>query len=521
MENFGKFVVKEKIAQGAMGDIFLVEDESSAQFALKTLKAGLNDGEDSESKSRFLREINICKDVDHPNIVKLNSFEMNDELPFMVMEFMENGSLEDLIAKEKSLDPETVLKIALDITKALIEINSHEITHRDIKPANILIDESDTFKLADLGLARINKASQAGNENLTMSQTALGTPYYIAPEQALDAKKADIRSDIYSLGATLYYCLTGKRVHEGNSSVHVMMKHLNEDIEHPDNIKKDLPRNLTGVIMKMLEKDLKKRYQTPAGLLKDLEKIDKFDAPPEDLLASSMAINKSHSSNKTGMVMFSFFIGLILVTVLAVVKFSCLPPSQTDKLYQKARMEMKSVTPVKSSDFLNKRADQLDKFLIDYPNAEDAERIKKASAVGRLLSSNKVYHLTLKKVGNLKAPRSFSFRILIDGKKYEFTTNEKKKLFYPEQRIVFNWGLESEIKLELEEFEWVNDIIYSAKIPNFFTLRSLSGDKVYRVKPATSEYFADGELHVQYELDEISEDDWLAFEEYFYPATAW
>jgi len=323
------------------------------------------------------------------------------------------------------------------------------------------------------------------------------------------------------LGATLYYCLTGKRVHEGNSSVHVMMKHLNEEVLHPDKIKEGLPQNLTSVIMKMLEKDVKKRYQTPSGLLKDLEKIQKFDAAPEDLLASSMALNKSNSSNKTGMVMFSFFIGLILITVFAIVKFSCLPPSDADKFYQKARLEMKSVEPQKTVEFLNRRAQQLDKFLIEYPNAVDAGRIKKASAVGRILATKRVYHLTLKKVGNLKEPRSFSYRIIIDAKKYEFTSNEKKTLFYPEQRIVFNWSLESEVKLQLEEFEWINDVIYSAKIPNFYSIRALSGDKVYSVKKPFSEYFQNGELHVQYELDEISEDDWLAFEEYFYPGTAW
>lgn len=521
MNKFGKFTVKEKIAQGAMGDIFLVEDESSAVFALKTLKSGLNEDQDSETRTRFLREINICKDIDHPNIVKIDSFEMLEDEPFMVMEYMAGGSLEDLIGREKFLNPEIVLKIALDVSRALIEIEAHEIIHRDIKPANILIDGDNNFKLADLGLARINKASHAGNENLTMSQTALGTPYYIAPEQALDAKKADIRSDIYSLGATLYYCLTGKRVHEGSSSVHVMMKHLNEEIVHPDRIKEGLPGNLTGVIMKMLEKDVKKRYQTPSGLLKDLEKIDKFDASPEDLLASGMALNKNKSTNKTGMVMFSFFTGLILVTVLAVVRFSCLPPSDTDRFYQNARLEMKTLAPEKSATFLNDRADQLDKFLINYPNAKDAAKIKQASAVGRILAAKKVFHLTLKKVGNLKEARSFSYRLIIDGKTFEFTSNEKKTMFYPEQRIVFNWDVNSEIKLQLEEFEWLNDVIYSAKIPDYFSLRALSGDKVYAVKEPTAEYFADGRLHVQYELDEISEEQWLAFEEYFYPGTAW
>lgn len=517
---FGNFTVKEKIAQGAMGEIFLVQDEEGKEFALKTLLPNLVVSDNSESKARFLREISLCENIKHPRIVSINCFDLEANPPYMVMEFLCGGSLEDKLEKNGALDPEEVLNIAIDMCEALGEIEKLEIVHRDIKPANILIDGQGDYKLSDLGLARMSARTQ-GNENLTMSQTALGTPYYIAPEQALDAKKVDIRSDIYSLGATLYYALTGKRVHEGTSSVHVMMKHLNDEIKDPKEVKEDIPENLTAVIMKMLKKDPKDRYQTPDGLMKDLEKIKDFDAAPEELVASGMKLNKSGASNRTGMVMFSFLFGVIIVAGLAFLRFSCLPPSDTDRFYQKARLELKAVNPEKSREFLNARAENIEKFLIDYPNAKDAERIKKAVSVGRKLASNEVYHLTVKKVGNLKEPRTFSFRIMIDDKKFEFNSEERKKILYPNARIVFKWDLASEIKLQFEEFEWLDDVIYSAKIPDYFTLRSLSGNKIYRVKPEFSDYFTDGEFHIEYELDEISEDDWLAFEEYFYPGSSW
>ena len=409
----------------------------------------------------------------------------------------------------------------MDITRALAECKAHDITHRDVKPANILISEEGTYKLSDLGLARMSGTAGSGNENLTISQTALGTPYYISPEQALDAKNADIRSDIYSLGATLYYSLTGKRVHEGSSSVHVMMKHMNNEITHPDEIREGLPRNLTSVIMKMLEKDLKKRYQSPASLLKDLEKIEKFDAEPEDLLASGMSLNKTKSSNKTGMLMFSVLAGLIFITCAAIFRFSCLPPSSVDKTYLKARAELKNVQAENSQAFLTGRIKKIEGFLKKYPNALDAGQIQTAVAVAKLILTQSDFHVTVKKVGNLKEPRAFSFRLFIDDEKFEFTTDEKKKILYPEARIKFSWNLKSEIKMQFEEFEWLDDLIYSAKIPNFYSLRALSGDKVYRVSSEFSEYFENAEFHVQYELDEISEDEWIEFEKYFFPGNSW
>ena len=516
--SFGKFTVLEKIAQGAMGDIFLVEDDKKKQYALKTLRTCLDSSAESESKARFLREISLTEKIVHPNIVKNYCHDLKGDQAYMVMEYLSKGTLESKIIEEKILDPSEVLKVAIDISKALVECQEREITHRDVKPANILISENGSYKLSDLGLARM---SGAGNENLTMSQTALGTPYYISPEQAIDAKKADIRSDIYSLGATLYYALTGKRVHEGSSSVHVLMKHLNDEITHPDQIRKGLPSNLSTVIMKMLEKDVKNRYQTPASILKDLEKIEKFDASAEDLLASGMSLNKVKSSNRTGMLMFSVLVGLIFVACAAIFKFSCLPPSSQDKAYLKARLEFKDVKLEKSPVFVEERVKKIELFLKRYPNALDAVEIENAVLVAKTLAKAKTFHVTLKKVGNLQEARTFSFRLFVDKKKYEFNSDEKKKLLYPEARIAVKWNLGSEINMQFEEFEWLNDLIYSAKIPDYFSLRALSGDKVYKVKPPFNEYFQNGEFHVHYELEEISEVDWQNFENYFYPGTLW
>lgn len=518
---FGNYSVIEKIDHGAMGDIFLVEDNEKKRFALKTLRSCIDSSSDSEFKARFIREISLSEKINHPNIVRNYFHDLDGDQAYMVMEYLSGGSLETQIKMNRQLDPEVVLKVAIDICKALDECHKNDIIHRDVKPANILIAEDGANKLADLGLARLSGISASGNENLTMSQTALGTPYYISPEQAIDAKNVDIRSDIYSLGATLYYALTGKRVHEGSSSVHVIMKHVNNEITHPDKIRPGLPKKLTDVIMKMLEKKPEHRYQTPEEMLHDLQTVDILEVNSENEPATKIELNKSGASNKTGMVMFSVLAGIIFVACAAIFRVSCLPPSSADTFYLKARSELKMNEETLSNASIPERIKKIEIFLDDYPNARDSEQIQTALKVAKLLTEKKDFHVTLKKVGNLKEARSFAFRLFIDDKKFEFKTDERKKVLYPEARMKISWNLNSSVKMEFEEFEWLDDLIYTEEISGYNSLRSLSGSKIYKVKPAFSDYFGNGEFHVQYEMDEIKETEWLEFEKYFFPGKSW
>jgi serine/threonine protein kinase len=505
-----------------MGDVFLVEDDKGTLFALKTLK-NEEASEESEGFLRFRREIDICKNINQQNIVKVVDFNHDHKPAFMVMEYMKNGSLQSRLSREGKLVPLEVLKIAIQVASALKIIQSMGITHRDVKPANILIAEDGSYKLTDLGLASLAANERlAGTEDLTMSQTALGTPYYIAPEQAVDAKSVDIRADIYSLGATLYHCLTGHRVHEGNSSIHVMMKHLNDDIKCPQSIMPDLPENMTAVIMKMLEKDVKKRYQSPDSLLNDLNKIQDYDAPPEDLIASRMSLNSPRKTNRTGMLMFASFAVLIAFTGYAFVQSFFAPPDKTDKFYQKERLEVKHLLVEKSVESLIAKASAIEQFLIEYPTEQQKPQMKLAAKVARLLASTETFHITVKKAGNLKDGRSFAVRLFIDEvKKFEYETEEQRKFVYPEARVVLNWHPGTKVRIQLEEFDWQNETMYNAVLGDFFSLRGLSGDKVYRVKDAQKIYFNEGLLHIEYIMDEVSEFEWQAFEDYIYPGEKW
>jgi serine/threonine protein kinase len=516
---FDNYTVLEKIAQGAMGEVFLVEDKQGDRYALKTLRT--EEGPDTkERNSRFQREVDLCRRLKHDSIVKVSDFNHDHKPPYMVMEYMKNGSLELRLKRQTDLEPLEVLNIAIQMTESLKEMESLDLTHRDIKPGNILIAEDGRYKLSDLGLAGL--VIRDDQEDLTIAGTSLGTPHYIAPEQALNARNVDIRADIYSLGATLYHCFTGQKVHEGTNSVGIMLKHLNEEIVSPRQLHSELPENISAVIMKMLQKDVKDRYQSPNSLLNDLLKIRDYDAPMEDLIASRMSLNLPRSSNRTGQLMFICFSLLLFFALYGVFQSTYSPPDQTNKYYLKNRLEVKKLKVEQTAQFLTDKAIAVEHFLISYSTDPEKERMKMAAETAMLLATRQTYHLTVKKVGNLKTAGSFASRLFVGGIKiFDYETSEQRKFIYPDSRVVFKWRPKMKVRVELEDFELQNEIIYNSVLADFFSLRGLSGERFYRISEATNDFFNDDLLHLEFELDEISEEQWQAFEDYIYPGKKW
>lgn len=185
------------------------------------------------------------------------------------MELLEGHDALHILQADGPFSAEKTLEIGCAVTDALIDAHEHGVIHRDIKPDNIMITSEGKIKLADLGLAK-----KLGDEfSSTMVGTTIGTPNYMSPEQAMNSSEADVRSDIYSLGATLYHMLTGTLPFDGESIMSVMMKHANEPLEPPQNRKEGLPENICSVIIKMMEKDPNKRYQTCEEVATALNRI--------------------------------------------------------------------------------------------------------------------------------------------------------------------------------------------------------------------------------------------------------
>jgi len=263
----GRYAVLKKLGEGGKGIVFKARDTSlNRVVAIKMLKNPVTTG---EAYSRFITEAQSVAKLNHPNIVSIYDIGKEDERQFFVLEFVEGQSLRDLIETypEGKCDIQAVLRIGIDVCNALQYAHSQGILHRDVKPENIMITEDGVAKLMDFGLAKM-----LGQPRQTQDGVIVGTVAYVAPEIAL-GKGADARSDLYSLGAVLYEALTGKPPFPGEDPVKIIFSHIHDYPVSPDKLNPKVPHALAECVMKLLEKDPAKRYQSAADLLKVLRDV--------------------------------------------------------------------------------------------------------------------------------------------------------------------------------------------------------------------------------------------------------
>ncbi|HEY3324146.1 MAG TPA: SUMF1/EgtB/PvdO family nonheme iron enzyme [Planctomycetota bacterium] len=272
----GNFELLERIGQGGMGAVFKARQISMDRIvALKILPPQL--ARQPGFIERFTREARACARLSHPNIVGGIDVGEAGGVYYFAMEFVEGSSAKHLI-RPGGAPEEQVLKIGKAIADALAHAHNHGILHRDIKPDNILIDKDGTPKLCDLGLARLE--SQNENEkSLTQDGTALGTPDYISPEQARGQRDLDVKTDLYSLGATLYHLLTGKPMFEGATTAVIMTKHLTSKSQSPYDVGVQASKGMVTILAKLLAKDRTDRYESAEKLSEDLERVAQGQPP--------------------------------------------------------------------------------------------------------------------------------------------------------------------------------------------------------------------------------------------------
>ena len=205
----GEYSIVAEVGRGGMGRVYKAMHKTLRQVrALKLLNK--EESRNPRIVSRFQREARIVAKLDHPHIVRVFEFAHDPEKGYyyIVMEYVEGGTLSRILRRQKKLAWQQAAEITLHIARGLAEMHRHGLVHRDIKPSNILIDKSGTAKLADLGLAR--HEGDGGDTQLTATGAVMGTIDYMAPEQIVDARRADIRSDLYGLGCTLFHMLAGR-----------------------------------------------------------------------------------------------------------------------------------------------------------------------------------------------------------------------------------------------------------------------------------------------------------------------
>lgn len=279
--SIGKYRVLERIGVGGMGQVFLCEHKlMRRRVALKVLPAAK--AQDPASLERFHREARAVAALDHPNIVRAYDIDQDDNLHFLVMEYVDGTNLQDLVKKTGPLDPVRAAHYMYGAAIGLHHALGMGLIHRDIKPGNILIDRAGVVKILDMGLARFfhdedDLLTKKYDENI------LGTADYLAPEQAIDSHTVDIRADIYSLGGTFYFLLTGQPPFPEGSVAQKLLWHQTREPTPLLKLRPGLPASLATIVEKMMAKDTAARYQSPADVIAALAPwVQTPISPPSD-----------------------------------------------------------------------------------------------------------------------------------------------------------------------------------------------------------------------------------------------
>jgi tetratricopeptide (TPR) repeat protein len=272
----GRYQIIEELGIGGMGKVYKVFDkEMGERVVLKLLKPEI--AADEKVIERFRNEVKLARKITHKNVCRMYDFNKEKDIPYITMEYISGEDLKSTIKRVGALNAAKAIFIAKQICEGLAEAHRLVVIHRDLKPQNIMIDKQGNSHIMDFGIAR-----SPLTDGLTTSGMMVGSPYYVSPEQ-VQAKEVDQRSDIYSLGVILYEMVTGGPPFTGEIPIAVAYKHTTEKPKNPREVNEQVPEELGRVILKCLEKDKAKRYQSVQELYQELENIEKGILPPEKL----------------------------------------------------------------------------------------------------------------------------------------------------------------------------------------------------------------------------------------------
>jgi len=283
----GKYVIEKRLGAGGMGAVYLAVDSTlKRQVALKVLpkdKAG-----NPTLVKRFKAEALAAAHLRHENIVTIYEAGDADGYSYIALEFVDGTDVANLVKKRGLIPVKRSIDIVRQTVRALDHAFQHKIVHRDIKPGNILVRRDGMVKLADMGLARV--VDETMDTSITRTGTTVGTVDFMAPEQARNSKLADIRSDIYSLGCTWFYMLTGSVPYPEGSVTNKLRAHAEAPLPDPRGANPLVPDSVVAVMRRMTEKDPARRYQRPSELLADLAAAEGEQKHVSDSILSEDAV---------------------------------------------------------------------------------------------------------------------------------------------------------------------------------------------------------------------------------------
>lgn len=265
MQTIGNYDLVEKIAEGGMGTVYRGRNHLTGEIvAVKVVPPHLLTN--PVVLKRFEQEYLVAKAINHPNIVKALDFGRNGDTRYLVMEYVEGESLGQKLERDGKLPEAEAIRIISLVSLGLQKAHSLGLVHRDVKPDNVLLMPDGQVKLTDLGLVKEVEADL----NLTRTGRGLGTPHFMSPEQFRNAKKADARCDIYSLGATLYMMVTGELPFKSNGPLDAWMKKINNEIEPPRQLAPELSERVDWAIRRAMSPDPTQRPESCKAFIEDL-----------------------------------------------------------------------------------------------------------------------------------------------------------------------------------------------------------------------------------------------------------
>ena len=262
----GPYEITEEIGKGGMATVYRAYQPSmDRHVAAKVIRASMLG--DSAGRDRFTREAKLIAKLEHPHLLPVYDFDGAHDPPYIVMRFLEGGTLKQVMDADP-LPPEEMLYMLRQVATALDYAHRQEVVHRDLKPSNVMIDREGNAFVADFGIARVTDAAK----DLTGTGNVIGTPGYMAPEQARGKEAVDGRADVYSLGVIAYELLAGRGPYDRDSAVEELMAHLQEPVPDITEVNSELGSEVNDVIQKALAKNREDRYSTSGEFIDELSK---------------------------------------------------------------------------------------------------------------------------------------------------------------------------------------------------------------------------------------------------------
>lgn len=275
----GNYTIQDRIGAGGMGQVFKAEHRRMKRIvAIKMLPAAMT--KDPLALARFQREVEAAAKLEHPNIVTAHDADQAGNVHFLVMQYVDGRDLSALVKKNGPLPVTKAVNYILQAARGLEFAHSKGVVHRDIKPGNLLLGGDGVVKILDMGLARIDQPDGKAQAELTGTGTIMSTVDYMAPEQGVNTKSADARADIYSLGCSLYFLLTGKATYDGDTVAAKLLAHHHDPIPDLRQSEPDVPPQLEAVFKRMVAKKVEDRYQTMGEVVRALENLGLGGAGP-------------------------------------------------------------------------------------------------------------------------------------------------------------------------------------------------------------------------------------------------